>query len=131
MIADAEQHREEDRHRKELIEVQNAGNSILHRASRMSNELDDNIDDDIKQSLQMKIDGLQANLTGEDIASIRESTSQLQQEVENISVLISQTDINSDDEDNKAPQANTNSDEVGENTPDTDSDVVDGDFTEV
>ena len=97
----------------------------------MSNELDDNIDDDIKQNLQVKIDGLQANLTGEDIASIRESTSQLQQEVENISVLIAQTNRNSDDEDNKAPKANTNSDEAGENTPDTDSDVVDGDFTEV
>ena len=131
MIADAEQHREEDRHRKELIEVHNAGNSILHRASRMSNELDDNVDDDIKQNLQVKIDGLQANLTGEDIASIRESTSQLQQEVENISVLISQTDQDPDDEDNKAPKANADSDEVGENTPDTDSDVVDGDFTEV
>ncbi len=131
MIADAEQHREEDKHRTELIEVHNAGNSILHRASRMSNELDDNVDDDIKQNLQVKIDGLQANLTGEDIASIRESTSQLQQEVENISVLISQTDRSSDDEDNKAPKANTNSDEAGENTPGTDSDVVDGDFTEV
>ena len=143
MIADAEQHREEDRHRKELIEVHNAGNSVLHRASRMNDELDDNIDDDIKQNLQVKIDALQTNLTGEDIASIRESTSQLQQEVENISVLISQTDRNSDDEDNKAPQANTNSDEAGENAPDTnsdeagentpgtDSDVVDGDFTEV
>ena len=123
--------RDRDKHRKELIEVHNAGNSILHRASRMSNELDDNVDDDIKQNLQVKIDGLQANLTGEDIANIKESTSQLQQEVDNISILISQTDRNSDDEDNKEPKANTNPDEVGENTPDTDSDVVDGDFTEV
>ena len=64
-------------------------------------------------------------------------------QVENISVLIAQTNQNSDDEDNKAPKANTNSDEAGENAPDTnsdeagentpgtDSDVVDGDFTEV
>ena len=131
MIAAAEKHREEDNQRKELIEVHNAGNSVLHRASRINNELDDNIDVDTKQSLQAKMDSLQENLTGEDIASIKDSTSQLQQEVEKVSILMSQTDQGSDDENTEAPKTNTDADETNESIPDSDSDVVDGDFNEV
>ena len=131
MIAAAEKHREEDNQRKELIEVHNAGNSVLHRASRIKNELDDNIDVDTKQSLQAKMDSLQENLTGEDIASIKDSISQLQQEVEKVSILMSQTDQGSDDENTEAPKTNTDADETNESIPDSDSDVVDGDFNEV
>ena len=131
MIAAAEQHKEEDKKRKELIEIHNAGNSVLHRASRMKNELDDKIDDDTKQGLQAKIDSLQEKLAGEDIASIKDSTSQLQQEVEKLSILVSQTDQGADDEDTKEPKANTDFDGTDDNIPDSDSDVVDGDFNEI
>ena len=77
------------------------------------------------------MDSLQENLTGEDIASIKDSTSQLQQEVEKVSILMSQTDQGSDDENTEAPKTNTDAEETNESIPDSDSDVVDGDFNEV
>lgn len=131
MIASAEKHSDEDRQRKELIEVHNAGNSVLHRATRVHSELNENIDDKVKQNLQDKIDELQETLTGEDLTSIRESTSTLQQEVERVAVMISQLNEVSDGAENNIPQSETDSDEENQKNPDSDSDVVDGNFTEV
>ena len=131
MIASAEKHSEEDRQRKEVIEVHNAGNSALHRAARAYSKLNENTDDDVKQNLQEKIDELQEILTGEDLTSIRESTSTLQKEVEKIAVMISQLNEISDDAENNIPQSDTDSDEANQNSPDSDSDVVDGNSTEV
>ena len=131
MIASAEKHSDEDRQRKELIEVHNAGNSVLHRATRVHSELNEDIDDKVKQNLQDKIDELQETLTGEDLTSIRESTSTLQQEVERVAVMISQLNEVSDGAENNIPQSEIDSDEENRKNPDSDSDVVDGNFTEV
>ena len=131
MIASAEKHSDEDRQRKEVIEVHNAGNSVLHRATRVHSELNENIDDKVKQNLQDKIDELQETLTGEDLTSIRESTSTLQQEVERVAVMISQLNEVSDGAESNIPQSETDSDEENQKNPDSDSDVVDGNFTEV
>ena len=131
MIASAEKYGEEDRQRKELIEVHNAGNSVLHRATRVHSELNENIDVEVKQNLQYKIDELQKTLTGEDLTSIRESTSTLQQEVERIIVMISQLKEVSDDAETNMSEPESDSDEKNQTSPDSDSDVVDGNFTEV
>jgi molecular chaperone DnaK len=131
MIASAENYSEEDRQRKEIIEVHNAGNSVLHRATRVHSELNENIDVEVRQNLQYKIDELQETLTGEDLTSIRESTSILQQEVERITVMISQLNEVSDDTENNISQPESGSDEKNQTSPDSDSDVVDGNFTEV
>ena len=131
MIASAEKYGEEDRQRKELIEVHNSGNSVLHRATRVHSELNENIDVEVKQNLQYKIDELQKTLTGEDLTSIRESTSTLQQEVESIIVMISQLKEVSDDAETNMSEPESDSDEKNQTSPDSDSDVVDGNFTEV
>ena len=131
MIASAEKYGEEDKQRKELIEVHNAGNSVLHRATRVHSELNENIDVEVRQNLQYKIDELQETLTGEDLTSIRESTSTLQQEVERITIMISQLKEESDDAETNMSQPESDSDEKNQTNPDSDSDVVDGNFTEV
>jgi molecular chaperone DnaK len=131
MIASAEKYGEEDKQRKELIEVHNAGNSVLHRATSVHSELNENIDVEVRQNLQYKIDELQETLTGEDLTSIRESTSTLQQEVERITIMISQLKEVSDDAETNMSQPESDSDEKNQTNPDSDSDVVDGNFTEV
>ena len=131
MIASAEKYGEEDKQRKELIEVHNSGNSVLHRATRVHSELNENIDVEVRQNLQYKIDELQETLTGEDLTSIRESTSTLQQEVERITIMISQLKEESDDAETNMSQPESDSDEKNQTNPDSDSDVVDGNFTEV
>ena len=131
MIASAEKYGEEDKQRKELIEVHNAGNSVLHRATRVHSELNENIDVEIRQNLQHKIDELQETLTGEDLTSIRESTSTLQQEVERITIMLSQLKEVSDDAETNMSEPKSDSDEKNQTNPDSDSDVVDGNFTEV
>jgi hypothetical protein len=104
---------------------------VLHRATRVHSELNENIEIEVRQNLQYKIDELQETLTGEDLTSIRESTSILQQEVERITVMISQLNEVSDDTENNISQPESGSDEKNQTSPDSDSDVVDGNFTEV
>lgn len=77
MVRDAEAHAEEDRRRRELIEVRNHGDSLIYTAERSMREVGDALDGLIRTEVQDKISALRAVLDSDDVNEIRNKAAEL------------------------------------------------------
>ncbi|HYJ66996.1 MAG TPA: molecular chaperone DnaK [Nocardioidaceae bacterium] len=66
MVKDAEQYAEEDRKRRESVEVRNQADSLVYSTEKFLSENDDKIGDDIKTEVRADVDALKKILEGED-----------------------------------------------------------------
>ncbi|MFO7677551.1 MAG: molecular chaperone DnaK [Thermoplasmatota archaeon] len=90
MKKDAEEHAEEDKKRKEKIEVRNNADSLIHSTQKAIDELKDKISSDDKKKITAAIKELQEALTGDDIDNIKEKTDSLSKIFQKISTEIYQ-----------------------------------------
>ncbi|PZN10412.1 MAG: molecular chaperone DnaK, partial [Bacillota bacterium] len=79
MIREAEQHAEEDRKRKELIEARNQADSLIYQARKTLKEHEGKVDADVARRIQERIDDLEKTARGEDTAEIRRKAEELSQ----------------------------------------------------
>ncbi len=79
MIKEAEMHAEEDRKRKELIEVRNQADSLIYSVEKSLTDLGDKVPEDLKNELQEKIQALKKAMEGEDIGAIKKASEELTQ----------------------------------------------------
>ncbi len=79
MIKEAEMHAEEDRKRKELIEVRNQADSLIYSVEKSLADLGDKVPEDLKNELQEKIQALKKAMEGEDIGAIKKASEELTQ----------------------------------------------------
>jgi len=84
MKADAKTHAEEDKKKKEGVDVHNLADSIIHTAEKAMIEAGDKIGDDIKKPIQEKIEALKAVKDGEDLEKIKNATEELGKEMQKI-----------------------------------------------
>jgi molecular chaperone DnaK len=77
MRQDAEKNAEADKQKKELVEAQNAADQTVYAAEKALKEHGDKVGDDIKKSVQEKIDALKAARIGTDAAAIKVATDAL------------------------------------------------------
>ncbi len=84
MVQDAEQHAEEDRIRREQIEVRNAADSMMYAAERALRDAGDSVDVLIRNEVQDKISALRSVLDGSDIELIRNKTAELSVAVQKV-----------------------------------------------
>ena len=77
MIREAEQHAEEDRRRKELIEARNQADSLVYQARKTLKEHEGKVDADLARRIQERIDALEKEARGEDAAAIRRKAEEL------------------------------------------------------
>ncbi len=84
MLKDAEEHAEEDKKRKEEVEVKNEADSLAFRAQKALSEHKEKLPQDVISSVQGKIDALKKTLEGNDTAAIKAATEELNQHMQKI-----------------------------------------------
>ncbi len=77
MVKDAEQYAEEDRKRREAVDIRNQGESLAHTTEKFLAENSDKVGDDVKGEVQADLDALNEALKGEDTDAITTATAKL------------------------------------------------------
>lgn len=90
MKKEAEEHAEEDKKRKEKVEIRNNGDALAHAAQKTLDELKDKISDDDKKNINEALKELKEALTGDDRDKIKEKTDKLSEALQKASTAIYQ-----------------------------------------
>lgn len=125
-VKEAELHAEEDKLRKEQVEVRNEADALVFRAQKSLDEYKDKIPANISSDIQSHIDGLKKALEGQDTALIKSKTADLQQHMQKIGETLSAAAQQAGNQD---PQAQANA-QAGSKKPDieeADAEIIDPD----
>ena len=121
MVRDAEEHAEDDKKARELVDARNQGEAMVHTVQKTLSEAGDKVDTSDKESIEKAITELQAVLTSEDVADIQAKTNTLMEASHKLAEQMYQAES-----DNGSADASTG----GEGAPGGE-DVVDAEFEEV
>ena len=121
MVHEAEQHREQDRQKKEEIETRNSGDNAVYGAEKFLQEQGDKVPANLRSEAETKVETLKNALQGSDVNAIRQRTQELSQTIQQIGAAMYQ--------------------EAGPGTPpppgsepsgdgEKDEDVIEGEFSE-
>jgi len=112
-VKEAERFAEEDKLKKEKIEVRNNGDSIVYQTEKTLKDLEGKLDADEKDKVEGKLEALKKALEGDDIEDIKTKTEELTNEFHAISQKLYETAQGQGGEGQQAPE---------------DDDVVDADY---
>ncbi|OPY23986.1 MAG: molecular chaperone DnaK [Methanomethylovorans sp. PtaU1.Bin073] len=90
MVKDAELHADEDRKRKEQVEVKNTGESLVNAAEKTLKEAGDSVTADQKSKVESAISALKDALQKDDIEEIKSKTEALQTAIYDVSAAMYQ-----------------------------------------
>ena len=122
MVKDAETHAEEDKKRKEEIEIINQADSLVYQTEKTVKEHEDKLDEAEKKELEDALEELKKALENKDIEEIKS----LSEKVSGLGYKLSEKIYA------EAAQADMPGDEAGQAPEaDEDDDVVDAEFKEV
>ena len=76
-IKESEQFAEEDKLKKEAIEIRNNGDSLVYQTEKTLNELGDKVSEEEKATVEEKLEALKKALEGEDNEEIKTKTEEL------------------------------------------------------
>jgi molecular chaperone DnaK len=122
MRKDAEEHAEEDKRRKELIEARNAADNAVYTAEKTLRDLGEKIPADLKSKVESETANVRKAMEGEDIESIRKATDTLMSAVQQIGAAAYQQSAP------EAPGPTGGESESGGEGGDSGEDVVEGEF---
>jgi molecular chaperone DnaK len=118
MVKDAELHAAEDKTRRELVDVKNHGEAMIHTAEKSLSEYGDKVSQADKSAVESAVAGLKTALEGEDAEAIKARTEDLVQ----ASMKLGEAMYKAQSE---APPAGAGSEGGAQD------DVIDADFKEV
>lgn len=84
MLKDAELHADEDKKKKEAVEVRNEADSLAFRAQKALDEHKDKIPANVASDVQNRINAVKKALEGTDIGAIRSATTELNTHMQKI-----------------------------------------------
>ncbi len=122
MTKDAELHAEEDKKRKEAIEVHNQADSLAYSAEKALKDAGDKVPENVRNDVEESIKNIREKIKSEDTDAIRSAIEDLNEKLQQIGASMYQQP-----EQEGAPGADFNSGAAPEAE---DEDVVDGEFTE-
>jgi molecular chaperone DnaK len=79
MVKDAEMHAAEDKQRREMVDVKNRGESLVHDAEKSLKDYGDKVSSADKSAIEAAVAALKTALEGEDIEAIKAKTNDLMQ----------------------------------------------------
>jgi len=79
LVREAKMHEAEDRRRKELVEARNTADQVIYQTEKALRELGDQVPASDRSTIEAKIAELKKVMEGEDTATIRRLTEELQQ----------------------------------------------------
>jgi molecular chaperone DnaK len=77
MVRDAEQYAEEDRRRREAVEIRNQADTAVYTSEKFLADNGDKIPDDVKSEVQADVEALKKALEGDDTDSIKTAAAKL------------------------------------------------------
>jgi molecular chaperone DnaK len=84
MVSDADVHAEEDKKKRELIDLKNEAEARIHSARKSMEDLGDDLDASLKEDVETKITALEEVLKGEDPDMIRAASDALMTAVQQL-----------------------------------------------
>lgn len=125
MVKEAEEHADEDKKRREEIDLRNEADQMIFTTEKTLKDLGDKVDEGEKKKAEEAKDRLKKALEGKDIEEIKKAKDELQEVVQQLSVKLYE----------QAQQAAQNAQsqsqtETGKNNK-SDDNVVDADYEEV
>jgi len=90
MRQDAESHADEDRKRKEMIEVRNNADNTAYAAEKALREFGDKVPADVKSEIETKVADLRSKAQSEDVEAIKSATEALGQAIQKIGASVYQ-----------------------------------------
>ena len=121
MIDEAEQHAEEDKQKREFVEVRNTAQTAVFSAETLLKENEEHIDVSMKDEVEQNISALKTALEGEDNSLIEYSLQQLQESLQRIGQEVY----------SKTGETPESPNEEGNTTSDDPDNTVEGEFREV
>jgi molecular chaperone DnaK len=88
MQADAELHAEEDKKKKEMVDVKNTAEMIIYTAEKAIKDNEAKIPQDVKENVNGKITALRGVKDGSDIEAIKKATEELSAEMSKIGEIM-------------------------------------------
>ncbi len=126
MVKDAETHAEEDKKRKEEVEIKNNAEGLVAATEKTLKEMGDKVPDDTKKAAQDAIDKTKEALKGTDNEAIKKATEELQQAGYKIAeIAYSQDKNNANPQGQAQPNAQSNEKANDDGTIEADYEVVD------
>ena len=89
-VKEAEKYAEEDKKKKEEIDIRNAGDQLVYQTEKTMTDLGDKLSDEDKSQITPLVDSLKEALKGTDTAKIKAETEALQQKFYEISAKLYQ-----------------------------------------
>ena len=77
MIKDAEQHADEDKKTRDLIDIRNRADSLVYQTEKNIDEYGEKVPDDLKAQIQEKVEGIKSANAGSDKAAIEAAVAAL------------------------------------------------------
>ncbi len=128
-VKEAEQYAEEDKKRKEEIEVKNNADSLVYQTEKALKDLEGKISAEEKASAQVLVDDLKKAIESNDSAQMKEKTEKLTEEFNKLAQkLYAQTGAQGNPEDF---QGGAGADFGGAGSAGPKDDIVDADFEEI
>ena len=130
MVKDAEAHSEEDKKRRETVEIRNQADSLVYGTEKNLQEHGDKIPEEEKTKIQEAIDGMKKAMEGDDVEAIKTAMQTLTTASHKLAEeMYKKTSAETGDGSNTGDGASPN----GEATNGTQQDetVVDAEFEEV
>ncbi|MCH8284082.1 MAG: Hsp70 family protein [Chloroflexi bacterium] len=125
LIKQAETHAEEDRRKREEVELRNAAESMIYNAEKMLREQAEHVPDDLKQEVEGKIAAVRSALEVNDQQTLQSAADDLQESLQKIGQHVySQAAAAGVPGQTEAPEAPDEAPSDGEDT-------VEGEFREV
>jgi molecular chaperone DnaK len=123
MVRDAERHAQEDRQRKEEIELRNRADSVAYQAERTLRDVGDKISTTLRAEVEDKIKAVRDALAGSDITRVRSAADDLENTMQRIGQEIYSQ---SGTANGTGPGAGTPG-----SGPETDTGTVEGEYREI
>ncbi|MCP5461759.1 MAG: molecular chaperone DnaK [bacterium] len=134
MVKDAESHAEEDKKKKELIEIRNQADTLAYSVEKTLKEHGDKISKDEKENVEKSVAALREKLDSDDKAAIESAMEEVTKASHKLSEIMYQEAAKKAQEQQTAGSEKAGSSEKpadGNKKTGSDDDVVDAEFEEV
>ncbi len=124
MVDEAEEYRERDRHRRDLVEARNKASSTAYAADKLLREQGEQIPEAMRSKIESKIAALKGVLEDDDLTALRRQTKELGEVMQELGASMYQQGAPAG-----ATAGATAGDRPAGGSPD-DEDVIEGEFSE-
>ncbi len=115
MITEAEEHEEEDKKIKELVELKNQGEGLVYTTENSLHEFGDRLEEEDRQLIKDRVEETKELLKGDDAEELKQAVEELSQAAHKLAeALYSQAGADYEDEENEEEEDDKGDEELAE-----------------